>query len=86
MSISILYAIRQQLDYYDISILLITGNIGNLFIILMLERSLKQYSNSCSIYLLFASITNWFINNTELIFAFYGLDHVEPTHSSNSIS
>jgi len=85
MSTTILYAITQQLCYYGISILLITGNIGNLFFVLTLGRSLKQHSNSCSIYLLFASIANWFVIDTALISTFYGMDHIEPIHLSNFI-
>ncbi len=68
-----------------ISILLITGNIGNLFLVIILERSLKQHPKSRSIYFLFASIANWFISDTVLISTLYGIDHIEPIHLSNFI-
>jgi hypothetical protein len=85
MSASILNAIRQQLSYYGISTLLISGNLGNIFLILMLGRSFKQHPNSCSLYLLFASIANLFVLDTVLISTLYGLDHLEPIHSSNVV-
>jgi hypothetical protein len=83
MSTSTIYAVRQQLGYYGISTLLITGNIGNIFLILILGRALKQHSNSCSIYLLVASIANLFVLNTVLISTFYGLIHREPINLYN---
>ena len=83
MSVSILKIALHQLSYYGISTLLISGNIGNIFLILMLGRSFKQHPNSCSLYLLFASMANLFVVDTVLISTLYGLDHLEPIHSSN---
>jgi hypothetical protein len=85
MSTSILYTIRQQLGYCGISTLIFTGNIGNLFLVFMLGRSLKQHFNSCSLYLLAASLANLFVIDTALVSILYGIDHLEPTHSSSVV-
>ncbi|UJR23010.1 hypothetical protein I4U23_026036 [Adineta vaga] len=83
MSIAIIYEIRQQLGYYGIPTLIVTGNIGNLFLVFMLVRSLKHNPNSCSLYLLFSSFGNIFVINTALVSTLYGMVQLEPTHSSN---
>lgn len=83
MSISILYDIRRQLGHYGIPVLLVLGNIGNLFIVLILGRTLKQQANSCVLYLLCAAIANWLAIDTALISSFYGIDHIESIHLSN---
>ena len=83
MSAATLYAIRLQLGYYGISALIVSGNIGNAFLLLMLGRSFKRHRNSCSLYLFFASLANLLVVDTALISTLYGLDHLEPTHTSN---
>jgi len=83
MSVLLLNDIRQQLGRYGISLLLVHGNIGNLFIVLILGRTLKQRVNSCALYLLCASIANWIVIDTALVSSLYGIDHIEPIHKPN---
>lgn len=83
MSIEILGRIRLQLGYYSIPVLIITGNIGNLFLAILLGRGLKRQVNSCSLYLFVATFANWLLIDTALISTYYGLFALEPTHASN---
>lgn len=85
MSTIEIYNIRQQLGNIGIPILLVSGNIGNVLLIIMLIKSLKRHPNSCSLYLLFASFGNLFVIDTALISTFYGMSNVEPIHFSNVI-
>ncbi|CAF0918230.1 unnamed protein product [Adineta steineri] len=83
MSVATINNIRLQLGHCVIPILLALGNFGNLFTTWILIRTLKQRTNSCALYLLCASLANWFVINTVLISSLYGLDYVEPIHISN---
>lgn len=85
MLVSTIDDIRHQLGYYGIPFLLISGNLGNFFVVLMLGRCLKKHANSCSLYLLFASLANWLLIDTVLISTFYGMKYLEPIHSSAAI-
>ncbi|CAF1025733.1 unnamed protein product [Rotaria sordida] len=82
---SSLTIIQQNVARYGLSTLLVLGNVGNLFTILILSRSVKQKLNSCSLYLLAASISNWIVINTALMSNIIGIDHIDPQHSSNII-
>jgi hypothetical protein len=83
MSVETLLNVRLQLGRFGIPTLLAFGNFGNLFTVLVLGRTLKQRANSCALYLLFSSITNWIVIDTALISMYYGVDHIEPTNKSN---
>ena len=83
MSAATLQQIRLQLGYYGISALIVSGNIGNAFLLIMLGRSFKRHRNSCSLYLFFASLSNLLVVDTALVSTLYGLNHLEPTHASN---
>ncbi len=85
MSASTIFAIQQNIARYGLSTLLVFGNFGNLFTILFLTRSSKQRTNSCSLYLLAASISNWIVINTALVSNIVGVDHIDPQHTSNII-
>jgi hypothetical protein len=85
MSASTLFAIQQNVARYGLSTLLVLGNVGNLFTMLILIRSSKQKVNSCSLYLLSASISNWIVINTALVSNIVGVDHTDPQHTSNVV-
>lgn len=85
MSASLLYDIRKQLGYYGVPTLLVCGNIGNFFTVWILGRTLKQRMNSCALYLLCAALANWMVIDTVLVSSYYGIDHLEPIHSSNAL-
>ncbi|UJR22182.1 hypothetical protein I4U23_025246 [Adineta vaga] len=85
MSTTTLFSIQQNIGRYGLSILFISGNIGNLFTVLILGRSTRRRRNSCSLYLLAASISNWIVLDTGLIFNIIGIDHTDPQHTSNII-
>ncbi|UJR14647.1 hypothetical protein I4U23_001640 [Adineta vaga] len=74
--------IQKNIGRYGLSVLIILGNIGNVLTILIFIRTLKKQANSCTLYLLAASITNWILINTSLISTVYGVDHVDPQHQS----
>ena len=82
---SSLEVVQQNVARYGLSTLLILGNFGNLFTVVLLSRSVKQKLNSCSLYLLAASISNWIVINTALLSNIIGVDHVDPQHTSNII-
>ncbi|CAF1035172.1 unnamed protein product [Rotaria sp. Silwood1] len=73
---------RLNLGRYGLSTLIVLGNVGNILTILIFIRTLRKQLNSCTIYLLAASITNWILVNTSLISTVYGVDHVDPQHTS----
>ena len=85
MQVSTIYEIRQKLGCVGIPLLLITGNASNFFVVLMLGRSMRKRASSCSLYLLFASLANWLLIDTALVSTFYGMNHLEATHASNTI-
>jgi hypothetical protein len=85
MSASTLFAIQQNVARYGLSTLLVLGNVGNLFTMLILIRASKQKVNSCSLYLLSASISNWIVINTALVSNIVGVDHTDPQHTSNVV-
>ena len=73
---STLAIIEEYLTRYGMSGYLIFGNIGNLFnIIIFCQQSHRN--NSCSLYLLMASIMNIFIINFGVIPTIYSLNHVD---------
>ncbi|CAF4530532.1 unnamed protein product [Rotaria sp. Silwood2] len=82
MSVSTIVNIQKSLGRYGLSTLIVLGNVGNILTILIFIRTLKKQSNSCTCYLLAASITNWILINTSLISTVYGVDHVDPQHRS----
>ena len=82
---STLYLIQKNVARYGLSALLIFGNIGNIFTIIILTKTTKQKPNSCSLYLLSACISNWIVINSALISNIVGVDHVDPQHTSNVI-
>ncbi len=85
MSASILFSIQQYVALYGLSTILVLGNFGNIFTILILIRSSKKRINSCSLYLLSASISNWIVINTALVSNIVGVNHIDPQHTSNFI-
>ncbi|CAF4218840.1 unnamed protein product [Rotaria sp. Silwood2] len=82
MSASIIVNIKLNLGRYGLSTLIVLGNVGNILTILIFIRALKKQLNSCTIYLLATSITNWVLINTALISSVYGVDHVDPQNAS----
>jgi hypothetical protein len=85
MSSSAIFAVQQNVARYGLSTLLVLGNFGNLFTIIILARTSKQKVNSCSLYLLAASISNWIVINTALVSNIVGVDHIDPQNTSNII-
>jgi len=85
MSSSTIFAIQQNVARYGLSALLVLGNFGNIFTILILIRSSKHKVNSCSLYLLSASISNWIVINTALVSNIVGVDNIDPQNTSNII-
>jgi hypothetical protein len=74
MSSSTLTTIQAQLNLYGFSIILILGNIGNIFIVILFSR---QRRHACSIYLISAAIMNDIyltFNSFIEIFPFYYAD------------
>jgi hypothetical protein len=82
MSVSTVVNIQKNLGRYGLSTLIVLGNVGNILTILIFMRTLMKQPNSCTVYLLAASITNWILINTSLISTVYGVDHVDPQHQS----
>ena len=85
MSAATISVIQQNVARYGLFTLLVLGNFGNLFTTLILTRSSKQKLNSCSLYLLSASVSNWIVINTALISNLVGVDHIDPQNTSNII-
>ena len=85
MSASTLLSIQKNVARYGLSTILVLGNFGNLFTMLIFIRSAKRRINSCSLYLLSASIANWLVINTALVSNIVGVDHVDPQNTSNII-
>lgn len=74
---SSLEMLQENLTRYGMTTYLILGNFGNLFnIIIFCQRSHRN--NSCSLYLLVASIMNIFIINFGVIPTLYSLNHINP--------
>jgi hypothetical protein len=82
---SILLAIQHNVARYGLATLLVLGNFGNIFTIIIFTRGIKAHPNSCLFYLLSASISNWIVINTSLISNIYGIDHVDPQNSSDVV-
>ena len=74
MSTSTLSTIQTQLNRYGYPILMVFGNIGNMFIVMCFSR---QRSNACSIYLLNLAIMN------SLYLTFNGLAQIFPYNYDN---
>lgn len=85
MSTAAIVAAQRNIARYGLSTLLVLGNFGNIFTILILGRTTKQRVNSCSLYLLSASISNWIVINTALVSNIVGVDHIDPQHTSNVV-
>jgi hypothetical protein len=85
MSASTLFYIQQNVARYGLSTILVLGNFGNLFTIIIFARKSKRRVNSCSLYLLSASISNWIVINTALVSNIVGVDHIDPQNTSNII-
>ena len=85
MSTSAIQAAQKNVARYGLSTLLIFGNVGNIFTIIILTRGAKRQPNSCSLYLLSACISNWVVINTALISNIVGVDNIDPQHTSNVI-
>ncbi len=85
MSSSAIFAAQQNVAIYGLSTLLVLGNFGNLFTIIILTRTTKQRVNSCSLYLLAASVSNWIVINTALVSNIVGVHHIDPQNTSNVI-
>jgi hypothetical protein len=81
-TMSSLKIIEEYLTRYGMSTYLILGNFGNLFnIIIFCQKSHRN--NSCSLYLLVASIMNIFIINFGVIPTLYSLYYINPEIYSN---
>lgn len=85
MSVATIVNVQKNLGRYGLSTLVILGNIGNLLNIVIFLRTLRKQTNSCKLYLLAASITNWILINTALISSLYGVDNIDPQHRSLSV-
>jgi hypothetical protein len=85
MSTASIVAAQRNIARYGISTLLILGNFGNIFTIIILARSIKRQLNSCSLYLLSASVSNWIVINTALMSNAIGVDHIDPQNTSNVV-
>ena len=69
--------VQQNLTRYGMSSYLVLGNIGNIInIIIFCQREHRK--NSCSLYLLIASLVNIFVLNYGIIPTLYSLDHPNP--------
>lgn len=82
MSVTTIVNIQKNLGRYGLSLLIILGNVGNSLTIFIFSQTLKKRSSSCTLYLLAASISNWFLINTALVSSVYGVDHIDPQHRS----
>jgi hypothetical protein len=71
----VLPLLQVQLTRYSYCIILILGNIGNIFIVLMFSR---RRQNSCLLYLLVAAVFNSITITTSLPIALYGFDYGDP--------
>ncbi|CAF0947714.1 unnamed protein product [Adineta steineri] len=74
MSTAILATIQSQLNFYTYTIVMVLGNIGNIFIIILFAR---QRQNACSIYLISSTIINSIyltFNSFVQLFPFYYAD------------
>ena len=85
MSVATIVNVQKNLGRYGLWTLVILGNIGNLLNIVIWLRTLRKQTNSCKLYLLAASITNWILINTSLISSLYGVDNIDPQHRSLSV-
>jgi hypothetical protein len=85
MSTASIVDAQHNIARYGLSTLLVLGNFGNIFTIILLARGIKRQINSCSLYLLSASISNWVVINTALISNIIGVDHIDPQNTSNVV-
>lgn len=82
MSTATISDIQKNLGRYFLSFLIISGNVGNILTIITFIRTLRKHLNSCTIYLLAASIINLILLDTSLISTVYGIDNIDPQHRS----
>jgi len=80
-NMSTLVSFQGYLTRYGMTTYLILGNFGNLFNI-MIFCQLSHRKNSCSLYLLMASIMNIFTLNFGIIPTLYSLDYPNPELTS----
>jgi hypothetical protein len=85
MSTTDIVLAQRNIARYGLSALLVLGNFGNIFTIIILARTTKRNLNSCSLYLLSACISNWVVINTALISNVVGVDHIDPQNTSNVV-
>lgn len=69
--------VQQLITRYILPIIVVFGNLGNLMLIGILFQK-RRRMNSCSIYLLVASVCGLIITNWAIIPLVYALDHVDP--------
>ena len=82
MSVATIVTVQKSLGRYGLPTLIILGNIGNILIIAIFIRTIRKQANSCTFYLLAAAIINWVLINTSLLSSLYGVDHIDPQHTS----
>jgi predicted permease len=75
MSTSILPIVQIQLTRYVMPIILIIGNIGNIFIVILFSRHRK---NACSLYLICAAVMNFGFIGYIIPMGVYSLTYGDP--------
>jgi hypothetical protein len=76
MSSSVLPVLQVQLNRYGLPVILILGNIGNIFIVLLFS---KHRRNACSMYLKWAAVMNSAFITLNIPIALYTIDYGDPT-------
>jgi hypothetical protein len=79
MSSSVLPLLQDQLNRYALPIILILGNVGNAFIVILFN---KHRQNSCSMYLILAAVMNSAFITFNIPISRYAIDFVDPTSLS----
>jgi len=85
MSTSSIVAAQKNVGLYGLSTLLILGNFGNIFTMIILARRIRRQPKSCSFYLLSACTSNWIVINTALMSNIVVIDHTDPQNTSNVV-
>jgi hypothetical protein len=86
MSAATVSDIQQYLALYGQSILLILGNVGNLFATMIFARkTVRQAANLCVLYLLADSISNCIVMNIILISNLYAVGHLDPQNQFDAV-
>ncbi|CAF3411423.1 unnamed protein product [Rotaria sp. Silwood2] len=76
MPSSIFSFLQLQVNCYVIPTIIILGDIGNIFIVILFNRRRK---NSCSTYILWASIMNSVAITFNVIYTLYSVNYGDPT-------